>query len=95
MNTKSSEEFKEQNIVLKNRKTLEITGVKKIESLNPFEFIIYTVLGKMVVRGKDLEMQALDIDNGNLSITGLVRSIEYIEKIEHKKEKGFVSKLFK
>lgn len=95
MNVKSSEEFKEQNIVLKNRKSLEITGVKKIESLNPFEFIIYTVLGKMIIKGKDLEMQALDIDNGNLNITGLVRTIEYIEKINHNKEKGFVSKLFK
>ena len=95
MNIKNNEEFKEQNVVLKNRKSLEITGVNKLESLNPLEFIIYTTLGKMIVKGRDLEMQALDIDNGNLSITGLVRSIDYIEKIDHKKEKGFVSKLFK
>ena len=94
MNIKT-EDFKEQNVFLKNRKNLEITGVKKLESLNPLEFVLYTVLGKMVIRGKDLEMLSLDIDHGRLEIIGNVRIIEYIEKLETKKEKGFVSKLFK
>lgn len=94
MNIKT-EDFKEQNVFLKNRKNLEITGVKKLESLNPLEFVLYTVLGKMVIRGKDLEMLSLDIDHGKLEIIGNVRIIEYIEKLETKKEKGFVSKLFK
>lgn len=94
MNIKT-EEIKEQNVVLKNRKNLEITGVKKLESLNPLEFVLYTVLGKMIIKGKDLEMLSLDIDHGKLEIIGTVRLIEYIEKLETKKEKGFVSKLFK
>jgi len=94
MNIKT-EDIKEQNVVLKNRKNLEITGVKKLESLNPLEFIVYTVLGKMIIKGKDLEMLSLDIDHGKLEIVGTVRLIEYIEKLESKKEKGFVSKLFK
>ena len=94
MNIKT-EDIKEQNVVLRNRKNLEITGVKKLESLNPLEFIVYTVLGKMIIKGKDLEMLSLDIDHGKLEIVGTVRLIEYIEKLESKKEKGFVSKLFK
>ena len=94
MNIKT-EDIKEQNVVLKNRKNLEITGVKKLDSLNPLEFIVYTVLGKMIIKGKDLEMLSLDIDHGKLEIIGTVRLIEYIEKLESKKEKGFVSKLFK
>ncbi len=94
------EEFKEQNVVLKNRKTLDITGIKKLESLNPNEFIIQTVLGKMIVKGYELEMQVLDIDNGKLAIVGNIKSIEYLDKDKgnsnyKSKEKGFVSKLFK
>ena len=69
MNIKT-EDIKEQNVVLKNRKNLEITGVKKLESLNPLEFIVYTVLGKMIIKGKDLEMLSLDIDHGKLEIVG-------------------------
>lgn len=91
------DEFQEQNVVLHNRNSLDITGVKKIESLNPLEFIILTILGKMIVRGNNLEMQALDIDNGKLQITGSIRYLEYVEKDKNikQKEKGFVSKLFK
>lgn len=97
MNMKVFEETQEQNVIMRNRKSLDITGVKKIESLNPLEFIIITVLGKMVVRGTSLEMQALDIDNGKLSIIGNIGYLEYLdrEKSAKQKEKGFVSKLFK
>ncbi len=94
-NVNKLDEFQEQNISLKNRKLLEVTGVRKIESLNPLEFVVNTVLGKMSIKGKDLELQGLDIDHGKLNVSGYVRSIEYIEKIENKKERGFVSKLFK
>lgn len=98
MNMKDSFiEAQEQNVIMHNRRSLDITGVKKIESLNPLEFVIITVLGKMVVRGNKLEMQALDIDNGKLSILGSIRYLEYLdkEKSVKGKEKGFVSKLFK
>lgn len=91
------DEVQEQNVIMRNRKSLDITGVEKIESLNPLEFVIITVLGKMVVRGNELEMQALDIDNGKLSILGSIRYLEYLDKDKNVKgkEKGFVSKLFK
>ena len=54
----------EQNnniITLKNRKILEIKGIKKIESLNPEEFYMNTSLGNLVVRGEGLEMHHLNI----------------------------------
>lgn len=92
----NSLEIKEtQEVVLKGRKDLLITGVKKLESLNEQEFIIYTILGKMQVKGSGLEMKSLNIDKGDLLITGNVRLIEYLEKVEKQKEKGFLTKLFK
>lgn len=92
----NSLEIKEtQEVVLKGRKDLLITGVKKLESLNEQEFVIYTVLGKMQVKGSGLEMKSLNIDKGDLLITGNVRLIEYVEKVEKQKEKGFLTKLFK
>ena len=50
-----NQEIVSQDIVLKNRTDLQITGVKKIESLNNAEFRLDTALGKMVVRGSDLK----------------------------------------
>ncbi|HHU24494.1 MAG: sporulation protein YabP [Bacilli bacterium] len=85
-----------QEITLKERKKLEITGVKKIESLNSEQFYILTTLGDMLVRGSDLEMQHLDVDKGLLWIKGFVYSIEYVDNLKSKKEKNsLMGKLFK
>ncbi len=89
----------EQNnniITLKNRKLLEIKGIKKLESLNPNEFYMSTSLGDLVVRGEDLEMQQLDIDKGNLWISGMIYSLEYLEDHKTKKTKqSILGKIFK
>ena len=97
MNYNPKPEAKGQEITLKDRKKLEITGVKKIDSLNSEEFLVNTTLGILLIRGEDLEMQHLDIERGILWITGMVYSMEYIDTtIKTKKEKnGFFSKVFK
>ena len=94
MNYEKSTE--EPELTLKERKKLEITGVKKIESLNSEQFYILTTLGDMLVRGSDLEMQHLDVDKGLLWIKGFVYSIEYVDNLKSKKEKSsLMGKLFK
>ncbi len=83
-------------IILKNRKQLEIRGIKKLESLNPNEFYMSTNMGDLLVRGDNLEMQQLDIDKGNLWISGLIYSLEYLDEIKEKKNKqSIIGKIFK
>ena len=84
-----------QDLVLKNRKELTITGVSKIEAMNPVEFSIITSLGRMNIKGNNMEMKMFDIDKGNLSIVGDIDQIIYSNKSNKAKEQGFVSKLFK
>lgn len=89
-------ELKEQILTLNNRKRLEITGVKKLESLNKTEFFVDTILGLLLVKGEDLEMQHLDIEKGILWIIGRVSSLSYLdEDTNKKKDEGFFKKLFK
>jgi len=90
-----NQELTSQEIILKNRNDLQITGVKKLESLNSNEFYIDTVLGKMVVKGVDLEMKHLDLEKEMLVIVGKVSVMEYISKDKTQKQKGFLTKLFK
>lgn len=96
MNQEIKKENISQEINLINQKHLEITGVKKLESLNKQEFIVNTVNGILVVRGQDLEMKQLDIEKGVLFIEGIVFLLEY-EKTPATSEqkKSFFSKLFK
>ena len=89
-------ELKEQILSLNNRKRLEITGVKKLESLNKTEFFVDTILGLLLVRGENLEMQHLDIEKGVLWIIGNVNSVSYSDEDKtKKKDEGFLKKLFK
>lgn len=90
-----NQELTSQEIILKNRSDLQITGVKKLESLNSNEFFLDTTLGKMVVKGTDLEMKHLDLEREILVIVGKVYLMEYINKQKSSKEKGFLAKLFK
>lgn len=82
------------NLILTDRKKLEISGIKKIESLNEEEFLIDTLHGTLFIKGNNLEMQQLDVDHGNLWISGTINLIEYIDNIK-KEKNGFFSKVFK
>ena len=95
MNYENASVLSNQNIVLKDRKKLEISGIKKIESLNSEEFLIDTKLGLLFIKGQDLEMQMLDIDKGNIWISGLITVIEYVETSEKKEKTSFSKKVFK
>ncbi len=95
MNYDVKNEMNKQELKLKNRTNLEVTGVKKIESLNSEEFVINTNLGILSVKGSNLEMQHLDIEKGILWISGNIDSMIYLNS-EKKKEKGnFFGKVFK
>lgn len=84
-----------QNIELEGRKTLKISGVNKIDSLNPNEFQIETSLGLLKILGENMEMKSFDVDKGNMLIIGSIDSLSYYTPKNAKKSKGFIQKLFK
>ena len=83
-----------QNIQIENRKSIKLSGVTKIHNLNTLEFSLETTLGNLIIKGNNLEMLSFDIENGNLSITGEIDSLSYLN-ISKKNNKGFIQKLFK
>ena len=48
------------HVYLKDRKTLELTGIKKIESFDSLEFLIETSLGYLNIKGSDLALVRFD-----------------------------------
>ena len=81
-------------IFLKNRKRMELKGVKKLDSFDKKEFLLDTNLGFLHVKGKDLSLGAMDMEKGELIIEGIINSLNYIDEAKEKKE-GFLKKLFK
>ena len=84
------------HMMVRNRNSVELTGIKKIESVNPNEFVLVTSLGEMVIWGENLEIIMLDLDKGNLNLSGHVTAIEYDDHNDGQpKKKSFISKIFK
>ena len=82
-------------VTVKDRKLMEITGIKKLHSFDSELFVIETTMGIMTVRGVDLEMKNLALETGELSIVGQIENHEYEESGRESGGKGLFSKLFK
>ncbi len=85
----------EHQVKLNNRKTLEISGVKEVDSFDNEEFLLETVQGYMIIRGQNLQLKNLDVSSGNVTIKGRIYELSYIDEAQGEKAKGFFSKLFR
>ncbi|MBO5376173.1 MAG: sporulation protein YabP [Bacilli bacterium] len=83
-------------ITLVERKSLIVTGVKKIENFDDEEFLMETIMGFLIVKGEGLELIKLDTMQGNVSIKGIIKGLNYVEDVKQKdKEQGIFNRLFK
>lgn len=84
------------SITIVERKSILVTGVKKIESFDDEEFLMDTVMGYLILKGNDMELLKLDTLQGNVSIKGHLKSFAYIdESLKKDKNDTFIGKLFK
>ena len=75
------------HVYLKDRKTLELTGIKKIESFDSLEFLI---------EGSDLALVRFDQEKKEVSIKGNIDAISYLSNKRTTKSKDSVlNKLLK
>ncbi len=83
-------------ISITERKNINISGVKKIESFDNEEFLLETTMGFIIIKGDGLEIIKLDTYQGNVAIKGKINSLIYMENLGKKeKEESLFSKLFK
>lgn len=83
-------------VSINERKNINISGVKKIDSFDNEEFLLETTMGCIVIKGESLEIIKLDTYQGNVSIKGKINSLIYMENLNKKeKEESIFSKLFK
>ncbi len=85
-----------QTLKLTDRKSFEITCVKKLISFNKNEFLVNTPLGDIKVNGKNLTIGKMDTQKEELTILGDIESISYLSiKSKQEKKEGIFTKLFK
>ena len=84
---------KPHSLILEDRKALTVTGVLDVGSFDEQVVVASTDHGDLVIRGSGLEISRLNVETGELVLSGEVVSVTYTESVSGKN--GLFSKLFR
>ena len=73
-------EDKKSNLTLESRKKLSLCGVLEVLSFNDNQIVLNTNLGELIIKGKDLKINKLDVQNGDIIMVGIIGSFIYSGK---------------
>lgn len=90
MNIQSDE--KAQELILKNRKELTLTGVESVKDFAETQLVVNTVRGVIYIEGEEMKIDNLSKDDGVISVSGNITGFYYKES---RVDKGRFSKLFR
>ncbi len=82
------DDLKEYKIVMTNRKNAVIEGVENVESFDDEEILLETKMGFLVLRGQNLHIVQLNLEEGSLTVEGLCKSLDFVEEKNAKGIKG-------
>lgn len=87
---------KAHKLVLNNRKTSIMTGVLDVLAFDLNEILLETEQGMLIIKGKDLHVNRLSLEKGEVDVTGHIDSCTYSDmQASKKKEESFFVRLFK
>ena len=88
------EEKSKHGLAMKGREFLSASGIEDVESFDDDKIVTYTTEGQMTVKGAQLRITRLSVDDGELEIEGIIDAIEYQDT--HRSDGGgFWGKIFK
>ena len=78
--TENRVRYRNQNIIVEDRENMTVTGVEQVESFNENTIVLTTIKGGMIIKGEDLNISKLNLDDGNVKIQGKINGINYSNK---------------
>lgn len=87
-------ENRQHNLELKERKSFSATGVAHVENYDENIITLQTTLGVLTIKGEDLNISNLSLNEGTLEVSGKVEELIYSEN-QGKKTKGMLQRIFK
>lgn len=83
-------------ITLDNRKKCSMTGVTDVISFDLTQVLLETELGMLDIKGKDLHVNRLSLEKGEVELSGNIDSMVYTEVADYsKKAESFFSRMFR
>lgn len=82
------------NIILENRRSLSISGITDVDSFDEKEISLYTQMGELSIKGRELHIDAMSVETGDMTITGDIWALIYGDK-DKKSPVSALGKLFR
>ena len=87
---------KSHKIILGNRSNGSITGVLDVISFDITEVLLETEQGMLNIKGKDLHVNRLNLEKGEVDVEGTIDALSYSQvPASIKKTEGLLNKFFK
>jgi sporulation protein YabP len=94
-NTKSIKSQYSHIVHMENRQKLGITGVNNVVTFNENIIVLQTSMGVLNIKGKNMKVNKLNVENGDMSIEGELVSFLYTTKDNAGKKGNFIEKILK
>ncbi len=82
-----------QNIFIENRKKMSVSGVQEVANFNEEIITMFTTLGQLTIKGREMHISHLSVETGDAQIEGEICAIGYSDNLS--KKSGILSKLFR
>ena len=74
---KLNKQITNQNIIMENREKVTVSGVIDIHSFDDELVLAQTDLGILTIKGDDLKMNKLNLENNELIVEGKITAVAY------------------
>ena len=83
-----------QNIIINQRQRAHLDGIVEVESFTESEIVALSCLGKILIEGEEMHIDAFSAETGGLEIHGRINGVFYMEE-KSSTGKGLFSKLIR
>jgi sporulation protein YabP len=78
---------------ISNRNWISVEGVVNMDSYDQEKVILKTSLGMLEIKGNNLHVQQLNLEQGKATLDGEIVSLNYGDENSVKRGKGFLGRL--
>ena len=86
---------KGHRLVMENREQIALTGVLKVQSFDPKEIVLETELGILSIKGEQLGIKLLNLEDGKVNLQGHVSALIYHRNTSGGSRQGIMNRIFR
>ncbi|KJR47930.1 forespore shell protein [Desulfosporosinus sp. I2] len=82
-------------LVMENREQIALTGVHKVQSFDTKEIVLETELGILSIKGEQLGIKLLNLEEGLVDLQGQVGALIYHRNTGGGTRRGFLNRVLR